>query len=79
MQFFTEHPASVGETYVEHLGVATSFGMAMIVGGLACIVHGLVPSLCMKTGSKTILSLHERMVSHRLRSPERMPGLDYVI
>ena len=79
MQFFTEHPASVGETYAEHLGVATSFGMAMIAGGLACIVHGLVPSLFMKTGSKTILSLHERMASHRRRKPERMPGLDYVI
>jgi hypothetical protein len=36
---FTEHPASVGETYVEHLATALGFAAAMIGGGFACAVH----------------------------------------
>ena len=32
---FTEHPASVGETYGEHLVHATGFGVRMVLGGLA--------------------------------------------
>lgn len=79
MGIFTDHPTSVGESYVEHLEVATSFGIAMILGGLACLVHGLVPGLFVKTGSSTIRRLHDRMVSHRRRHPDSMPGFDYVI
>jgi hypothetical protein len=65
---FSEHPASVGETYVEHMGVATSFGLSMIAGGLACLVHGILPFAFTSTGSRTILRLHDRMVAHRRRA-----------
>ncbi|GAA4012965.1 hypothetical protein GCM10022280_08780 [Sphingomonas swuensis] len=79
MRFFTEHPESVGESYGEHLLVASSFGASMIAGGIACLIHGLVPGLFMKTGSDTIRRLNQRMVTHRQRKPETLPGLDYVI
>jgi len=69
---FTDHPASVGETYGEHLAMASGFGVAMILGGLACLVHGLLPFLFVKTGSRTIDGLHHRMVTHRVR-PHRAP------
>ena len=64
---FTHHPAAVGETYVQHLGVATSFGARMILGGLACLVHGLLPFLFTSTGSRTVTKLHDRMVANRAR------------
>jgi hypothetical protein len=64
---FTKHPNDVGETYGEHFMVATSFGAAMIVGGLACLVHGVLPFLFTATGSGTIKRLHERMVVSRRR------------
>lgn len=67
MRLFTDHPASVGETYVEHLGMAGGFGFRMILGGLACLVHGLLPFLFTKTGSRVITDLHGRMVTHRSR------------
>ena len=54
MRFFTEHPASVGETYGEHFVFAVSLGGRMVLGGLACVVHGIVPELCKTTGSRTI-------------------------
>lgn len=66
---FTEHPASVGESYFEHMGMAGSFGFAMLKGGLACLIHGIFPFLCTTTGSQTVRVLHERMVTHRVRQP----------
>jgi hypothetical protein len=64
-KLFGDHPASVGETYFEHLITATSFGMRMILGGVACMVHGLVPGIFMTRGSDTVSTLHERMVVSR--------------
>ena len=71
---FTEHPASVGETYGEHLGQATGFGLRMIGGGLACLVHGLLPFLFETTGSRIVQSLHRRMVTHRRRDGADAPA-----
>ena len=64
---FTEHPASVDETYTEHMGVAFSFASRMFFGSLACLVHAFLPFLCVTTGSETIADLNERMVTHRRR------------
>ena len=64
---FTEHPATVGETYTQHLGTALGFSGAMFVGALACAVHAFLPFLCVKTGSQAITRLHQRMVTHRDR------------
>jgi uncharacterized circularly permuted ATP-grasp superfamily protein len=64
---FREHPASVGETYVEHFGVATSFGFTLVKAGLACLVHAVLPFLFTTTGKRAIEDLHRRMVTHRDR------------
>jgi Family of unknown function (DUF6356) len=67
---FTEHPASVDETYFEHLIAASSFGIKMIAAGVACIVHGLLPAVFVTRGSETICALHERMVVKRRKIAE---------
>ena len=64
---FTRHPASVGESYAEHMRHAGGFAVAMLVGGLACFVHAVFPFLCKKTGSDTIARLHHRMVVNRVK------------
>jgi hypothetical protein len=66
---FTDHPKALGESYVEHMGMAFGFGRAMLLGGLACLLHGIFPFLCVKTGSDTIRELHSRMVTGRSRAP----------
>ena len=63
---FTDHPASVNETYFQHMAMAFGFGGRMLLGALACFVHGLLPWLCLTRGSDTIRTLHHRMVSHRV-------------
>jgi Family of unknown function (DUF6356) len=63
---FTAHPASVNETYFQHMAMAFGFGGRMLVGALACFVHAVFPWLCLTRGSDTIRALHHRMVSHRV-------------
>jgi putative acetyltransferase len=62
---FTAHPASVGESYFQHLRNAAGFAASMISGGLAVLVHAVLPFLFTKTGSGVISSLHTRMVTNR--------------
>jgi Family of unknown function (DUF6356) len=64
---FTEHPASVGETYGQHMGMACGFGTRLLLAALACYVHALLPFLFVKTGSRAIADLNERMIRHRQR------------
>ncbi|NQW12486.1 MAG: hypothetical protein HQ481_21685 [Alphaproteobacteria bacterium] len=66
-RLFTEHPAAVGESYLEHMGMAFGFGGRMVLTGLACLVHGILPFAFVKTGSRAITELHTRMVTHRDR------------
>jgi Family of unknown function (DUF6356) len=70
-RFFTEHPASVGETYLEHFAFATSLGGKMVAGGFACILHGFLPELCKTTGSRTIRALALRLVPGNRQPPRR--------
>ncbi len=65
---FTEHPATVGETYSQHCGSAVYFGTRMIFAGFACLAHGLLPFLFVRTGSRAIAELNERMILKRHRS-----------
>ncbi len=64
-RLFTEHPASVGETYFQHLCAAGWFFVQMLLGTLACLVHAVLPFLFVKTGSRIITGLHDQMVLNR--------------
>jgi hypothetical protein len=72
-RLFTEHPESVGETYGEHLARAFCFGGRMVVAGLACMLHALLPFLFVHTGSEAIDELHARMQATRRRSAISTP------
>jgi len=65
IELFTRHPASVGESYGEHFQAATGFGLRMLAGAIACLVHAVFPFLFVKTGSGIIRELHDRMVVNR--------------
>jgi len=70
---FTEHPASVGETYGEHFAAAMGFALGLMKAAFCCAVHALLPFLFERTGSRCIEDLHERMVVHRARATGRKP------
>ena len=71
---FTHHPREVGESYGEHLAIASRFGFRMIGGGIACLVHGILPFLFVNKGSETVKDLHKGL-SKRVDKPnwERHP------
>jgi hypothetical protein len=72
-RLFTKHPESVGESYGEHLVRATCFGSRMVVAGLACMLHALLPFVFVRTGSQAIDELHAQMQATRRRGRQ---GLD---
>jgi len=75
-RIFKDHPASVGESYGEHFGVAMSFSLSLLLASMACLVHAIIPCLFKKSASQRVNALYERMVAHRDRrqSPNAAPG-----
>lgn len=69
---FFDHPHRVGETYLEHMGVALSFGFTLIMAGLACMAHAFVPCLFETTASRCIKRLHARLIADPRRA--QAPG-----
>jgi len=69
-KLFTEHPSSVGESYGEHLVHASYFAGRMMLAGLACMLHALLPFVCVRTGSQAIEELNAKMLARR-RAPSQ--------
>ncbi len=81
-KLFRDHPREVGENYVEHFAVAGLFGVKMIIGGVACVVHAIVPGLFITTGSGTVKKLYDQMVAKRAAKREaniEMRSIEWVI
>ena len=73
MRLFTAHPHSVGETYFEHCAFACGYGIKMTLGGLAAVVHGLLPFLFQTTGSRITRELHATLEQSAARARMRTP------
>lgn len=69
-QLFTEHPATVGESYGQHFISAMGFSLALFKAAAVCCIHAMLPFLFEKTGSQCITELYSRMVTHRHRDAE---------
>ncbi len=63
MNIFTKHPQSIGETYLQHLCFASLFGIKMVAGGLACMIHAIFPFVFQNTGSRMAIKLSEKFTT----------------
>lgn len=70
-KLFTEHPASVNESYFEHMEMSGTFAFWLIIAGFCALVHAIFPFLLVKTGSGIIGRLHDRMVTNRVQKSGR--------
>ena len=61
LRAFRDHPASVGETYVEHMAFAAWFAFKLFLAGGAALIHAIVPSLFETTASTHIRELYHRI------------------
>lgn len=68
--WFTEHPHSIGETYIEHFKFASRTGLAMVVAGFACISHAFVPAIFSKVATNTINRLSQQLQERKARARE---------
>ena len=60
---FQEHPASYNESYIQHLINAALFGAKLVIAGIACIVHAILPFLFVDTASNQVKKLNEELKS----------------
>ena len=75
---FLRHPRDQGEGYAEHARFAAGVGGRMVLGGLACLVHAVVPCAFTTTGSRTVRDLSERLAARRRDGASaRSRGLDH--
>ena len=74
---FTAHPHDVGESYLEHGCFACRYGVKMTWGGIAAFIHGVLPFLFQKTGSRITRELNETLDASaaRARRSERGDAL----
>ena len=62
-RLFRDHPHSVDETYVEHMGVAFSFSLRLFKAAFCAFAHGIVPGVCETSASRAIRELHAEMAN----------------
>lgn len=61
---FTDHPATVDETYGEHFGVAISYSRRLAVASAKAAIHAIVPGLCCTSASAAIREMNDEIVDH---------------
>ena len=64
-RLFTDHPASVDETYGEHARFAFSFSMKLFAAAFAALIHAVLPFMFEKTASRMIADMHARTHNRR--------------
>ncbi len=58
---FFDHPASVEESYFEHLIFAGRFASTLFLASLAALIHAIIPVLFEKTASNLIRQMYARI------------------
>ncbi|MCW1950576.1 MAG: DUF6356 family protein [Octadecabacter sp.] len=60
-RWFLAHPATVDETYFQHMRFALGFAFWLVTAGLAALVHAVFPALCETTASRILGMLTARI------------------
>ena len=66
LERFTDHPASVGQTYFEHFKFAVKISASLLKAFSACLIHAVYPPLYKNTASASIAELHNRIEQRKL-------------
>lgn len=60
-RLFTAHPASVEESYFQHMRFAAGFAGNLFLAGAAALIHAVFPFLFERAASTIINKLHHRI------------------
>lgn len=64
------HLKDVNETYFEHMRFAQRCGFRMVLAGLACIVHSILPHVFVSTASDTMKALDQEITERKKKDHE---------
>ncbi|MEO0358008.1 MAG: DUF6356 family protein [Pseudomonadota bacterium] len=64
-RLFLTHPRTVGESYVQHMGVAFRMCATMLKLACAAAIHGMIPALHERTVSDQIITMAETLKARR--------------
>ncbi|HRX36352.1 MAG TPA: DUF6356 family protein [Aestuariivirga sp.] len=64
-RMFRDHPAKVGESYVEHMVFAFGFSARLFRAAAAAFIHGVVPCLHETTASTAVLDMNDELRARR--------------
>jgi len=58
---FLDHPATVDETYLQHMRFAFGFAFWLGAAAMAALFHAFIPAMCETTASRILKRLHARI------------------
>ena len=64
-KIFLNHPRSVGESYIQHMGAAFRFGVLLFVAGLAACIHAIFPCLFETAASDIIKKINDEIKNRK--------------
>ena len=76
-RLFSDHPRSLGMSWLKHGLGAMRIAGTMIGAGMACAVHAIVPGWFTETAGRTVMKLHVNAQPEAGRPPRQWP--DYEI
>jgi hypothetical protein len=65
-RIFTKHPASVGQSYMQHFAFSATFSIRLLIASFTALIHALLPCFFQSTTSRYIEELSRRM--HRQKN-----------
>lgn len=68
---FTDHPASVGESYWQHMRIAFWSALRLLWAGVALIIHSVFPCVFVDTASDTVKKIHQEMAERKAKRAEK--------
>ncbi|WP_299675540.1 DUF6356 family protein [uncultured Roseobacter sp.] len=60
-RIFLAHPATVDESFGQHMLFALRFAAALMAAAGAALVHAFIPCLFEKTAGRIVTGLHQRL------------------
>lgn len=71
VQSFQSHPASVGQTYLQHLRFSASIALKLQKAAITAVLHALIPCAFQTDTSQSIEDLHQCMCHQLNRASKK--------
>lgn len=73
---FTAHPASVGETYLQHCRAACGFAGQFALCAAACLVHAFLPFVFSHSASARLQRLNQAIARQKSKLPNASSNVE---